>query len=254
MKYRFSFVLLIAAAFGLMEWGCNSETQDPVSSTGTSAGSAAAKALHKTISSPGNVTAAVKGTTVTIAWDSVTFAVDYHVVVLSNGNPYVDTIFYAQQFVLTNVPAGSYTVTVAAILSGMPEGTASAPVSFVLSSVVAPMVTATASHFPFWFRHGEWVTVTFSGVVVNTQGGASYQLIDEYNKIHYTGTVPAGLYSVNLNLKDRNIWFDKDGRQYTFIITATNSAGTATASVTVTIPRDRNFPDWRDNDGWDDHR
>ena len=99
------------------------------------------------------------------------------------------------------------------------------------------------------------VTVTFSGVVVNTEGGASYVLTDEYNQIHYSGIVSAGVYSVSLKLKDRSVWFDKDGRQYTFTITATNSAGTAKASVTVTIPRDRNIPDRRDDDDdWDNHR
>jgi hypothetical protein len=254
MKYRFSFMLLIAAAVGLLNWGCNTETQDPVSSTSAYTDNGTAKVLHKNISSPANVTVTVNGTTVTISWDSVTFAIDYHVVVLANGSPFVDTIFYARQLVLTNVPAGSYSVTVAGILAGLPEGTASTPISFTLSSVAVPTVTATASHSPFWFRKGEWVTVTFSGVVVNSAGGASYELVDEYNQIHYTGTVPAGPYLLNLRLKDRSIWFDKDGRQYTFIITATNSAGTAKASVTVTIPRDRNFPDGRDDDGWDSHR
>jgi len=254
MKYQFSFVLLIAIAVGLLNWGCNTETQDPVSSIGASTGNGTAKVLHKNISSPANVTAVVNGTTVTISWDSVTFAIDYHVVVLANGSPFVDTIFYSQQLVLTNVPAGSYSVTVAGILAGLPEGTASTPISITLSSVVAPTVTATASHSPFWFRKGEWVTVTFSGLVVNSAGGASYQLVDEYNQIHYAGTVPAGSYSLNLKLKDRSLWFDRDGRQYTFTITATNSAGTANASVTVTVPRDRNFPDGRGDDGWDGHR
>jgi hypothetical protein len=254
MKHRFSLVILVAAAVGFMLWGCSSGTQDPVSSTNGYAEVGPVKVLHKVISAPTNVLAVVNGFTVTISWDSVATAVNYHVVVHANGNPYVDTIFYAQQLVLTKVPAGSYTVTVAAILTGLAEGTASPPVSFTLSSVVAPTVTAIASPLPFCFRNGEWVTVTFSGIVVNTEGGASYELKDEYNKIHYTGTVPAGPYAVKLNLKDRNIWFDSDGRQYTFTITATNSAGTAKASVTVTIPRDRNFWNWKDDDGWDDHR
>jgi len=153
-----------------MLWGCNTETQDPVSSKSASTGSAPVKVLYKTISSPTNGKASVMGTTVAVSWGSVTFAVDYHVVVHANGNPYVDTILYAQQFVLTKVPAGSYTVTVATILPGLSEGTASAPASFSLSSVAAPTVTAMASHFPFWFRNNEWVTVTFSGLVVNSQG------------------------------------------------------------------------------------
>jgi hypothetical protein len=80
---------------------------------------------------------------------------------------------------------------VAAIVDG-DRGDLSAPVLFSVSSVVAPTVTAVASPLPLCFRNGEWVTVTFSGIVVNTEGGASYELKDEYNKSHYTGTVTAG--------------------------------------------------------------
>ncbi len=246
--------MLFAAAAGFMVWGCNRGIEDPVSSTSASTKGGIPQALHKTVASPVNVAATVSGSTVTISWDSVSLAVDYHVDVLSNGSPYADSIFYGQQLVLTNVPVGTYSVTVAAILTGLPEGTASTPVSFVLSSVVAPTVTVTALPIPFCFRSGEWVTVAFSGLVVNSQGGASYELTDEYNQVHYTGTVAAGLYSVKLRLKDRSVWFDRDGRQYTFTITATNSAGSASASVTVTVPRDRNFPSPRFDDGWDDGR
>jgi hypothetical protein len=123
----------------------------------------------------------------------------------------------------------------------------------MLSSVVAPTVTVTASPIPRCVRNGAWVTVTFSGVVTNSKGGASYKLKDEYKKIHYTGTVAAGSYSVKLNLKDRRLGFDKDGRQYTFTITATNSAGTATASVVVTVPQDKKFRGWNDDDDDDDN-
>jgi hypothetical protein len=252
MKYRYYFMLLIAAAVGFMLWGCSSESQDPVSSVTTSAGGGSLKALHKAIAAPTNVLAVVNGHTVTITWDSLALAIDYHVVVQANGNPYIDTILIARQLVLTSVPGGSYTVTVAGILTGWPEGTASVPLSFTLSNVVAPTVTVTASSIPSCFRNGEWVTVIFSGIVVNSAGGANYVLKDEYNKIHYTGTVPAGPYSVKLKLKDRSLWFDKDGRQYTFTITAANSAGTAQASVIVTVPQDRKFRCGNDDDGWDD--
>ncbi len=254
MNYRFLTILSIAVAVGFMLWGCSSETQDPVSSTNTSTETGGVKPLYKSISAPTNVLAVVIGSAVTISWDSVALAVNYHVIVQKNSNPYVDTILSARQLILTTVPAGTYSVMVAGIVAGLPEGTASAPVSFTLSSVIAPTVTAKVSPISTWLRNGEWITVTFSGLVVNTQGGASYKLIDEYNKIHYTGTVPAGPYSLQLVLKDRNIWFDRDGRQYTFIITATNSAGTAKASVTVTIPCDRNFPNLKNDDGWDDFR
>jgi hypothetical protein len=244
--------LLVVAAFAVLLWGCSSESQDPVSSVGDYAGGGGVKILHKTVPSPSNVTATVSGSTVTLSWDTVTTAIDYHLIVLSGTNTYVDTIIDASQFVLSKVPSGTYSVTVAAILPGLPEGTASTPISFTLSSIAPPTVTATASPIPLCFRNGAWVTVLFSGVVVNPQGGASYQLIDEFGQAHYTGTVPAGPYAVKLSLKDRNPWFYRDVRQYTFIITSTNSAGTAQASVTVKIPLDKNFNDHRDNDGWDE--
>jgi hypothetical protein len=170
-----------------------------------------------------------------------------------SGDTSLNEVQTARQLVVPNLQPGNYSVLVAAIVTG-DQGSFSGAVLFSVSSVVAPTVTATASPLPICFRNGEWVTVTFSGIVVNTGGGASYELKDEYNKIHYTGTVPAGPYAVKLNLKDRSMWFDTDGRQYTFTITATNTAGTAKASVTVTVPRDRNFWNWKDDDGWDDHR
>jgi hypothetical protein len=253
MKYRFSFVLLIAA--GLMLWGCSSETQNPVSSNVASA-EGNLPTLHKTTPTdapPTNVIATVNGDTVTISWNLATGALSYIVNVQANGNSYVNTTVLGQQLVLTGVPSGTDTVWVVGnFLDG--QGPSSALISFTISSVVAPTVTVKATPIPLCARNGEWVTVTFSGTVVNTAGGASYQLKDEYNIIHYSGTVPAGPYSIKLALKDRSIWFDKDGRQYTFIIITTNSAGSAKASVTVTVPTDRRFTDWNDHDGWDDHR
>ena len=83
---------------------------------------------------------------------------------------------------------------------------------------------------------------------------ASYVLPDEYRQIHYNGTVPAGPCSVKLRLKDRRFGYDRDGRQYTFTIIATDSAGTAQASVVVTIPRDMNYHEHNGDDdddgGW----
>jgi hypothetical protein len=247
MKHRFFFILLMAAAAGFMLWGCTSETQDPVSSVTTKAGGDV-KALHKSISAPANVQVAVNGFTITISWDTVTLAKSYHVIVRTGGIPYVDTTLSVEQLVLTNVPAGSYTLTVAGIVPGLVEGAASTPISFTVSSVVAPTVTVLASPIPFCVRNGQWVTVTFSGIVTNSESGANYNLTDEYNYIHYTGTVAAGPYSIKLKLKDRRRENDKDGRQYTFTIIATNSAGTAQASVTVTVPRDRKFRDLDDDD------
>ena len=245
----------VVIAFGVLLWGCSSQTsQDPVSPAGYGSGSGV-PILHMTIGSPTNVVAVVTGQSVTISWNSVAAADSYHVAITLNGNPYLSVVQTPLSLVLSNLPFGVYSVTVAAIVGTLPEGTASDPVTFTLSSVLPPTVTVIATPIPICPRTGQWVTVKFSGVVTNSAGGASYELTDEYNKIHYTGTVPAGPYSVKLKLKDRRFGFDKDGRQYTFTITTTNSAGTATATVVVTVPRDKGYRGRDDDDdrddGWD---
>jgi len=249
MKRLISLVLFIAAGYLLS--GCSSETQNPVSDN-TPATKGEAAALHKTVGTPTNVLVALSGFSATITWDAVAGANNYHVIVLANGLPYVDVIQSATQLVLTVLPVGSYTVTVAAIVTGSPEGIASSPVTFTLSSVVAPTVTAAASPILLCPRNGKWVIVNFTGVVANTEGGAKYELKDEYRKIHYVGSVPAGPYSVKLKLKDSRKGYDRDGRQYTFTITSTNSAGSATASVVVTVPREKRQRNWNDDDDDDD--
>lgn len=245
MNRLLSFALFIVA--GCMLWGCSSETQSPVSNSApTTKGELTA--LHKTIAAPTNVLVVVSGFSATITWDVLAIADSYHVLVTFNGNPYVSDTLTAARLVLTNLPPGNYSVTVAAIVTGKPEGNTLPPVLFMVSNVVAPTVTVTASPIPLCQRNGKWVTVTFSGVVTNSEGGASYELKDEYGKIHYTGTVGAGPYSVKLKLKDSRKGSDKDKRQYTFTITATNSAGSATAFVVVTVPRNKKPSNWNDND------
>ena len=202
MNYRFLTILSIAVAVGFMLWGCSSETQDPVSSTNTSTETGGVKPLYKSISAPTNVLAVVIGSAVTISWDSVALAVNYHVIVQKNSNPYVDTILSARQLILTTVPAGTYSVMVAGIVAGLPEGTASAPVSFTLSSVIAPTVTAKVSPISTWLRNGGMDNGDVQRPNGDTQGGASYKLIHGSNKIHYTGTVPTGPYSLQLVLKE----------------------------------------------------
>lgn len=248
MNRLLSFALFIVAGFLLS--ACSSETQSPVSTDSPKLGNY--RALYKTIPTPTNVTAVVNGFSAIITWDVVAIADSYHVLVTLNGNPYVSDTLTAAQLVLTNLPIGNYSVTVAGIVAGTPEGTPSDPVTFTLSSVTSPTVTVTASPIPLCPRNGKWVTVNFTGLVTNSEGGARYDLKDEYRKIHYTGTVDAGQYSVKLKLKDRRKGSDKDGRQYTFTITAVNSAGSATASVVVTIPREKKPRNWNENDDDDD--
>jgi len=245
-------MIALPLALALLLGGCSNQSQDPVSSMG-SGGNGGAPVLHKSVGTPTNVSVVVSGTTVTVTWDSVVYSSLYHVVVTMNGATVVDSLDAAKQFVATNLQPGSYGLTVAAIVSGV-EGSPTGVFTFTISSLLPPTVTAIATPIVKCFRDGEWVTVTFSGVVVNTAGGATYVLSDEYKQIHYAGTVPAGPYSLDLRLKDRRAGYDRNGRQYTFTITATNAAGTATATVVVTVPLDRTYHDrWVDDDdswGW----
>jgi hypothetical protein len=94
------------------------------------------------------VKAVVNSFSAIITWDVVAIADTYHVFVTFNGNPFVSDIFTAAQLVLTNLPVGNYSVTVAAIVTGTEEGTASLPVLFTVGNVVALTVTVTASSVP----------------------------------------------------------------------------------------------------------
>lgn len=240
MNRLLSFALFIVA--GCMFWGCNSETQNPVSSDAPARGELTA--LHMTSPNPpGNLLVTIVGHIVTITWTPPqgTKVLGYHVVVSSSDggtyNNIIDTV--ATQRVLIDVPVGSYNVWVSGILGSPNAYTPEATTNFTISGVLPPTVTVTASPIPLCPRNGKWVIVNFTGIVSNSEGGASYELKDENSKIRYTGTVGAGQYSVKLKLKDRRKGSDKDGMQYTFTITATNSAVSASASVVVTVPRDK---------------
>ncbi|HTX19496.1 MAG TPA: fibronectin type III domain-containing protein [Bacteroidota bacterium] len=246
-------IIGLSFAFAIFLWGCSTQSQDPVSSLGP-AGNGGAPALHKSVGTPTNVSVVATGTSVTATWDSVAFSSLYHILVTMNGDTVINVLdSTGTKFIATNLQPGSYSLTIAAIVSGF-EGSPTGLFNFTISSLLPPTVTAIATPIVKCFREGEWVTVAFSGVVVNTAGGATYVLSDEYKKIHYAGTVSAGPYLVNLKLKDRRAGYDRNGRQYTFTITATNAAGTATATVVVTVPLDRTIRDhWVDDDdswGW----
>ncbi len=249
MNRLLSFAMIVLA--GCLLSGCHPETQNPVSSD------ALVKrepiTLYRTMPAPTNVQVVVSGFSITVTWVAMPGSDSSHVLVKLNGNDYVSDTLTATQLMLTNLPFGSYSVTVAGIVTGSSQGFESTPVLFTLSDVAAPTVTVSASPILLCPRNGKWVIVNFTGVVANTEGGASYELKDEYRKIHYTGSVPAGPYSVKLKLKDRRKGFDKDGRQYTFTITATNSAGSDTASVVVSVPREKKPRNWNDDDDDDDN-
>lgn len=116
-----------------------------------------------------------------------------------------------------------------------------------------PTVTLTASDTILWPPNKKWKSVTFSGTL-SDYTVATYTLTDEYGKISYVGTLTGATFSVPLNLKAERKGKDKDGRTYTFTVTAVGSL-TVSASVDVVVPHDKKKPGGKghdDDDGDDD--
>jgi hypothetical protein len=115
----------------------------------------------------------------------------------------------------------------------------------------APVVTATASPNSLWPpNHRSW-TVVVSGAVTDNLSGLntslSWSVKDEYGQVQPNGTATValsnpmtGTYSFDVSLQASRAGRDKDGRQYTILVTTTDQAGNAeTVSTIVTVPHDR---------------
>lgn len=109
-----------------------------------------------------------------------------------------------------------------------------------------PKVTLTASDTILWPPNKKWKTVTFSGTIPSGFT-ATYALTDEYGKISYVGTLTGTTFSVPLNLKAERKGTDKDGRTYTFTVTAIGSL-TVSASVDVVVSHDKKKGGGKDHD------
>lgn len=114
----------------------------------------------------------------------------------------------------------------------------------VVRDVVPPTLTVTVNPSKIWQPNGSLVRVTVSGVVTDSGSGpastVSYTVTDEYSKlptkIIANGTAavgPTGSYSFFVNLQATRQGKDKNGRQYTFTITARDNAGNVSTAVTV---------------------
>lgn len=108
-----------------------------------------------------------------------------------------------------------------------------------LSECTAPTVTANSSMPEIWPPNNKTVKVNFFGNITNSCGGGSYTLTDEYGEVSYSGDLESGDYSVLLNLISSRKGNDKDGRKYTFTVTSSNSAGTATAKAYSVVLHDK---------------
>lgn len=112
----------------------------------------------------------------------------------------------------------------------------------------APVVTATASPNSLWPPNHKLVPVTVSGHVADASGGVPgtirYTVTDEYNPSHpRTGTAdvdPNGNYAFVVPLQASRRGQDRDGRQYTIVVSAIDQAGnTGSATAFVVVPHDQ---------------
>jgi len=111
----------------------------------------------------------------------------------------------------------------------------------------APRVTASASPTTLWPPNNKFVAVTVTGHVSDASGGVprtvSYRVQDEYGRAQPSGIARVnarGDYSFVVFLEASRLGQDKDGRQYTIVVKATDQAGNSgSASTHVTVPHDQ---------------
>jgi len=111
-----------------------------------------------------------------------------------------------------------------------------------------PAVNVLANPSSLWPPNGKMVPVTVSGTIMDSLSGvnpstAAFVVVDEYGGIQPSGPVslgPGGSYSFTVSLQASRNGNDKDGRQYTIVIDASDPAGnTSELKIDVTVPHDQ---------------
>jgi Bacterial Ig-like domain len=114
--------------------------------------------------------------------------------------------------------------------------------------VTPPVVSVSASPSSLWPPNGKMVPVTVSGTITDTLSGvnpstAVFAVVDEYGLIQPSGPVslgPGGSYSFIVLLQASRNGGDKNGRQYTITVSASDYAGNVGSAATiVTVPHDQ---------------
>jgi hypothetical protein len=97
-------------------------------------------------------------------------------------------------------------------------------------------------------HNSKLVPVTVSGRITDDGSGvdpdtATYEVMDDSGLIHLSGLVSVGSdgrYAFTIPLQASRRGDDPDGRQYTIIVSATDTAGNEESATTdVTVPHDQ---------------
>ena len=112
-----------------------------------------------------------------------------------------------------------------------------------------PTVTITSvTPDTLWPPNGKLVPVTITGTITDAGSGVNmsttaYAVIDEYGLIQPSGSVTVnadGSYAFTIPLQASRKGNDKDGRQYTIIISAQDEVGNiGSATTQVIVPHDQ---------------
>lgn len=112
----------------------------------------------------------------------------------------------------------------------------------------APLLTETAQPTTLWPPNHKFNTVTVSGTAIDFDSGINgsrvfYSVRDEYGQVQPRGSTsvnPDGTYAFNVQLQASRTGQDRNGRQYTILVTAQSGAGLSTAQTAiVTVPHDQ---------------
>jgi hypothetical protein len=120
-------------------------------------------------------------------------------------------------------------------------------VTEAVDDVTPPLITVSATPTALWPPNGKMVPVTISGTIKDAESGVNasttaYAVIDEYGLIQPSGhstilDATNGSYAFTIRLQASRHGKDKDGRQYTIIVSAQDNEGNqGSKSTVVTVP------------------
>jgi hypothetical protein len=116
--------------------------------------------------------------------------------------------------------------------------TTSKSFTVTVRDTVVPALTVSVNPTLIWSPNGAMVPVTLSGVVTDSGSGPGtvrYSVKDEYGTIQPSAGPVAtngdGSYSFSVSLQASRKGSDKNGRTYTFTVTATDKAGNSATKV-----------------------